>query len=44
MGYVDGVPQTELKIIEYGIYVRQDQDAINFVNSFSDRKKICPND
>jgi len=44
VGYVEGVAQTKLVIIEYGIYVRQDQDAINFVNSFSDRKKLCPND
>jgi hypothetical protein len=42
--YVEGVPQTKLKIISYGIYVRQDQDAINFINSFSDREKLCPND
>lgn len=44
MGYKEGVPQTALKITEYGVYVRQDQDAINFVSSFSDRKKLCPND
>jgi hypothetical protein len=44
MGYKEGVAQTALKITEYGIYVRQDQDAINFVSSFSDRKKLCPND
>ena len=44
MGYVEGVPQTKLKILEYGIYVRQDADAISFINSFSDRKKMCGND
>lgn len=44
MGYVEGVPVTRLAILSYGIYVRQDQDAINYINSFSDRKKICPND
>jgi hypothetical protein len=44
MGYVEGVPVTKLAIISYGIYVRQDQDVINYINSFSDRKKICPND
>lgn len=43
-GYVEGVPVTRLVILSYGIYVRQDQDAINYINSFSDRKKICPND
>lgn len=44
IGYVEGVPVTRLAILSYGIYVRQDQDAINYINSFSDRKKICPND
>lgn len=44
VGYIEGVAQTKLVILEYGIYVRQDQDAINFVNSFSDRRKLCPND
>jgi len=44
MGYVEGVPVTRLAIISYGIYVRQDQDVINYINSFSDRRKICPND
>jgi uncharacterized protein YaaQ len=44
MGYVEGVPQTKLKILQYGIYVRQDQDAVNFINSFSDKKKLCPGD
>lgn len=43
-GYIDGVPQTRLAILEYGIYVRQDQDAINFINSFSSRSKLCPGD
>lgn len=43
-GYAEGVPVTKLAIISYGIYVRQDQDVINYINSFSDRKKICPND
>jgi hypothetical protein len=44
MGYAEGIPQTKLKILSYGIYVRQDADAINYITSFSDRKKICPND
>ncbi|NOT52908.1 MAG: hypothetical protein HOP10_16750 [Chitinophagaceae bacterium] len=44
IGYVEGVPVTRLVILSYGIYVRQDQDAINYINSFSDRSKICPND
>jgi len=44
VGYKEGVPLTKLKIISYGIYVRQDADAILFINSFSSRKKICPND
>jgi hypothetical protein len=44
IGYKEGVPVTKLVILSYGIYVRQDQDAINYINSFSDPKKICPND
>lgn len=44
IGYVEGVPVTRLVILSYGIYVRQDQDAINYINSFSNRSKICPND
>jgi hypothetical protein len=44
MGYREGVPVTKLAIISYSIYVRQDQDVINYINSFSDRKKICPGD
>jgi flagellar biosynthesis regulator FlaF len=44
MGYVEGVPVTRLAIVSYGIYVRQDQDVINYINSFSDPKKMCPND
>lgn len=44
MGYKEGVPQTALKVLEYGVYVRQDADAINFINSFSDRKNLCKQD
>jgi hypothetical protein len=43
-GYKDGVPQMKLKLLTLDVTVRQDQDAINFINSFSDRKKLCPND
>lgn len=43
-GYVDGVPQLRLKLVNLDVSVRQDQDAISFINSFSDRKKLCPND
>jgi hypothetical protein len=43
-GYKEGVPQTSFKIFEYGINIRQDDDAINYVNSFSDRKSLCKND
>ncbi len=43
-GYKEGVAQTALKILEYGIYVRQDDDAISFINSFSDRKNLCKQD
>ncbi len=44
MGYVEGVPQTQLKILQYQVYVNQDTDAINYVSSFSDRKRLCKND
>ena len=44
MGYKEGVTQTKLKLTAIEIRVRQDDNAINFINSFSDRKKICPND
>ena len=43
-GYIDGVPQEKLKLYRFDLAVRQDQDAINFINSFSDRKKLCPKD
>lgn len=43
-GYKDGVAQTKLKLVNIDVSVRQDQDAVNFINSFSDRKKLCPND
>lgn len=41
MGFKEGVAQTALKIVEYSINVRQDAEAINFVNSFSNRKNLC---
>ena len=44
VGYVEGVPQTKLTLVTLDISVRQDQDAINFINSYTDRKKLCPND
>ncbi|MBK8608555.1 MAG: hypothetical protein IPL84_00990 [Chitinophagaceae bacterium] len=43
-GYKDGVPQEKIKLYNLDLGVRQDQDAINFINSFSDRKKLCPKD
>lgn len=43
-GYKEGVPQTKLKLVTLDVTVRQDADAISFINSFSDRKKLCPND
>jgi hypothetical protein len=44
MGYKEGVEQKKLKLSDIEIRVRQDDNAINFINSFSDRKKLCPND
>ncbi len=43
-GYKDGVPVTPFRILEFNVNVRQDDDAINFVNSFSNRSKMCPGD
>lgn len=44
MGYKEGVPQTKLRILEFNVNVRHDADAISFINSFSDRKKLCTGD
>lgn len=43
-GYKEGVAQTKLRILEFEVRVRHDEDAINYINSFSDRKKMCQND
>lgn len=43
-GYKEGVMQTSLKIFEYYVRVRQDDDAIGYISSFSNRKTVCPND
>ena len=44
MGYKEGVEQTKLKLTNIQLMVRQDDNAIAFINSFSDRKKLCPTD
>jgi hypothetical protein len=44
MGYKEGVAQIETKLFEYSISVRQDDDAINYIKSFSSRKALCKND
>jgi hypothetical protein len=38
------VAQIETKLFEYSISVRQDDDAINYIKSFSSRKALCKND
>lgn len=43
-GYKEGVPQMKLKLATLDITVRQDRDAISFIQSFSNPKKLCPND
>lgn len=43
-GYKEGVMQTSLKIFEYYVRVRQDDDAIAYISSFSDRKNLCKKD
>ncbi|HRR08198.1 MAG TPA: hypothetical protein PLO56_05860 [Rhodothermales bacterium] len=43
--YVDGVKtDQEWKITDIQIYLRDDQEVRDFINSFSDWKKLCPND
>ena len=43
--YVEGVKTgMEWKIVELRVGTRQDQDAIDYINSFSDRSKLCPKD
>ncbi len=43
-GYKEGVPQAKLRILEFNINVRHDDDAISYINSFSDRKNLCKSD
>lgn len=43
-GYIDGVPKQKMKLSDLQVKVRKAQDAINFINSFSDIKKLCPKD
>jgi hypothetical protein len=43
VGYHEGRPILKLAIVEYGIYVRQDNQVISYINSF-DRRKLCPGD
>lgn len=43
--YVDGVKTgQEWKITDIQIYLRDDQEVRDFIGSFSDWKKLCPND
>ncbi len=43
--YVDGVKTgQQWKISDLYVGTRQDQDALDFIASFSDRSKLCPND
>lgn len=43
--YVDGVKTgQQWKISDLHVGTRQDQDALDFITSFSDRSKLCPKD
>ena len=43
--YVEGVKTgQQWKISDLYVGTRQDQDALDFIASFSDRSKLCPND
>lgn len=43
-GYIDGQAVKEWKLHELSVGTRQDDDAIAYINSISDRKKLCPAD
>jgi len=43
-GYKEGVPLQKVKLVRLDVSVRQDPDAVNFLNSFSNKSKLCPND
>ncbi len=43
-GYVEGKPITKWKIYRADVNMRFDDDAVKYFNSFSDKKKLCPND
>lgn len=43
-GYINGVPQTRWKISNLDITVRQDEDAVQYLKSFSDKSKLCTNE
>ena len=43
-GNKEGVPLQKVKLVRLDVSVRQDPDAVNFLNSFSNKSKLCPND
>jgi hypothetical protein len=43
-GYKEGKAVKEWKLNELSVGTRQDDDALAYINSFSDRKKLCPAD
>ncbi|MBC8042664.1 MAG: hypothetical protein IAF08_04390 [Rhizobacter sp.] len=43
-GYVEGQPVTKWKIGRIVVGMRFDDDAVKYLSSFSDKKKLCPND
>jgi hypothetical protein len=43
-GYVEGNAVTKWKLTRADIGMRYDDDAMKYYNSFSDKKKLCPND
>lgn len=40
-GYENGVAKTKWKITNLDVTVRQDDDAVNYINSFSDKELLC---
>jgi len=43
-GYKEGKAVKEWKLNELSVGTRQDDDALAYINSFNDRKKLCPTD
>ncbi len=43
-GYIDGVANKSWKIHRIAIGMKYDDNVLSFINSFTDKRKYCPND